>query len=320
MAERAVERLAPSSPAHPSPQLEQAGSERLGAPVDEAEVQPVADAEPVEAGLDDRVRALGRRVGVDVEHAAALRVGERADAVLGGEPRERRSRLPAAAEDRRAGRAAACETSSRAPSRSAERTRPTAPSGRPAASSAGRSTSSTSTVTVRERGAAGPQERRVQALQELAGDVEGDAGPGLEVRADGADRDAPLAHAQAVGQRPGGRLALERLDLGRLGELGGERLDASRRRGAAGRACPRRAGRTRPPRRPRSHARIAARRSSHQRRRHAAAHPRRRRPSARRQRVVRRPRLLLDLLAESSLHFVYSHPDAGSDPLRIERG
>ena len=83
------------------------------------------------------------------------------------------------------------ETRIRAPSRSGERTSPTASAGRPASASAGRSTSSTSTVTVRERRAAGAQDGRVEALQELAGDVEGDVRARLEVRADGADRDAP---------------------------------------------------------------------------------------------------------------------------------
>ena len=56
------------------------------------------------------------------------------------------------------------ETSRRAPSRSGERTSPTAPGGSPAASSAGRSTSSTSTVTVPS---AAPPVRRTAALRLL---------------------------------------------------------------------------------------------------------------------------------------------------------
>ena len=118
------------------------------------------------------------------------------------------------------------ETRTRAPSRSGERTSPTAPGGSPAASSAGRRTSSTSTVTVRERGAAGPEHRGVQALEQLAGDVERDVRPRLEVRSDRADRDPPLAHAKPVRERPRVGFALERRELRHDRDLTHETVDA----------------------------------------------------------------------------------------------
>jgi hypothetical protein len=71
-----------------------------------------------------------------------------------------------------------------------------------------------------------PQHRRVEALQQLAGDVERDVWPRLEVCSDSPDRDSALAHAQAVRERPGSSLALERLDLGHRLQPASELLDA----------------------------------------------------------------------------------------------
>ena len=87
MAERRIERLGAG---HVAADFEPARAELLDelcsnggrAPVDEQEVEPVADPEPVEARLGDRERLLARRGRVDVEHTAALGVGERSDAVL----------------------------------------------------------------------------------------------------------------------------------------------------------------------------------------------------------------------------------------------
>ena len=114
--------------------------------------------------------------------------------------------------------------------------------GRPACSSAGRRTSSTSTVTVRSAAPPVLQHRRVQALQQLSGHVERDIGPSLEVRADGPDRDPPLADLEPVRERPRGDLALERLDRGDRGDLLRDRRRRARRPAAAGRASPRRVG------------------------------------------------------------------------------
>jgi hypothetical protein len=55
---------------------------------------------------------------------------------------------------------------------------------------------------------AGAQHDGVQALQQLAGDVQRDVRPRLEVRADHADRDPPLRDDQTVGERPAADLAL----------------------------------------------------------------------------------------------------------------
>jgi len=77
-----------------------------------------------------------------------------------------------------------------------------------------------------ERGPAGAQHGRVEALQQLAGDVQGDVRARLEVRADRADGNAPLAHAEPVRQRPRPGLALERLDLGHRLDLARQCLQA----------------------------------------------------------------------------------------------
>ena len=78
-----------------------------------------------------------------------------------------------------------------------------------------------------ERRSAGAENRRVQALQELAGDVEGDVRPRLEVRADDSDRHTPLLEAKPVVERPLRHVARERLERGRDRHLLGHRLDAA---------------------------------------------------------------------------------------------
>ena len=78
---------------------------------------------------------------------------------------------------------------------------------------------------MRERGAAGAQDGRVQALQELPGDVDRDVRPRLEVRADRADRDAPGLDAEPVLERPAILGPLERRQLRELRELIRERGD-----------------------------------------------------------------------------------------------
>ena len=77
-----------------------------------------------------------------------------------------------------------------------------------------------------QRRAARAQDRRVQALQQLAGDVERDVRPRLEVRADGADRDPPLVHDEAVRERARADLALERLERGGRLDLRDELVQA----------------------------------------------------------------------------------------------
>jgi hypothetical protein len=75
-------------------------------------------------------------------------------------------------------------------------------------------------------GAAGAEDGRVEALQELPGHVDRDVRARLEVRTDGADRDAPRLDAQTVLQRPRILCPLELRQLRELGELRGNRVDS----------------------------------------------------------------------------------------------
>ncbi len=77
-------------------------------------------------------------------------------------------------------------------------------------------------------GAAGAQHRRVEALQELPGDVDRDVRPRLEVRAYGADRNPAHADTQAVLELPAVLVAVERRQRGELCELLAERGDPAR--------------------------------------------------------------------------------------------
>ena len=75
------------------------GSSPVGSAVDEEEVEAVADAEAIQACLDELL-GLGRIGGrVDVEDATTLRVSKRANAVARRLVRQRRGGLTAAAED-----------------------------------------------------------------------------------------------------------------------------------------------------------------------------------------------------------------------------
>ena len=240
-----------------------AGEHVRRAAVDEREVQAVADAEPVEARLRERERLLPRR---PTRGRRGRRRPRRARACA------RRSRRPAARArpcsgrcraGSRAGRARASRRGRARPrDRACARARPR-PAAARRASSAGRSTSSTSAVDRPQRGAAGAQHGRVQALQQLAGDVERDVRPGLEVRADRSDRDPPLAHdagrSRASASRSRARAARARPSPrpARQGPRAGHRRDG------AGRACPRRQprglrGRRRLPATPRAAARARA--------------------------------------------------------------
>ena len=201
------------------------GRQAGGLPVDEGEVEPVADAEPVEAGVDDRRHAIGACRAVDVEDAAALGVGERAHAVVGREARERRRRGAAAAQDHE-----------RNPVRERDERLGAGAIGRAHEPDRARVDALRlerrsqhlvdQRLDRRERRAAGAEDDRVQALQHLRRDVERHAGPRLEVRPDRPDRDSQLAHLQPVRERSARDLPLERLERrGRL-ELARERREA----------------------------------------------------------------------------------------------
>ena len=179
-------------PAHLDPesleQGEQLGQDRDRAAVDEREVEPVADAEPVEARLGHREHLLRRGAVVDVEDAAALGVRERADAVLRRVPRERSGRRPAPAQDHERDQLGQRDehSGSLAVGRAHEA------DGR---RRQGRSLERGAENVVDEhghgpeRGAARAEDGGVEALQELAGDVERHVRARLEGRADDADRD-----------------------------------------------------------------------------------------------------------------------------------
>ena len=134
---------------------------------------------------------------MDVEHTSPLGVRERPNAVLGGEPRERGRRLPASAQDHERDPLRKGDEDARtlAIPRADEPDRP----GRQA-----RGFECGPEDLVDEHGhglqcrAARSQHCRVQALEQLAGDVEGHIGAGFEVRSDGSDRDPALAHAKPV--------------------------------------------------------------------------------------------------------------------------
>ncbi len=119
------------------------------------------------------------------------------------------------------------ETSRRAPSWSGERTRPIAPGGRPRRLERGPHDVVDEHGDGAQSGGAGAQDARVQALQELRGDVDRNTGPRLERRADDAYRDPPHADDEAVGERARAAVALQRRHIGQSRELGGELRDSA---------------------------------------------------------------------------------------------
>ena len=180
--------------------------------VDEEQIEAVAHAEPVQARVDERERLLELGRVVDVEHSAAFCVGERPHAVLRRESRECCRRLAAPSQDHERdplwkGDEHACAF---ALGRADEPDR--------AGRESGGFESGAQNLVDKDGhgpqcGAAGPEHRGVEALEQLAGDVERDVRSRLEVRSDRPDRDAPLAHAKPVRERPRAGFALERREL-----------------------------------------------------------------------------------------------------------
>ena len=203
------------SPPHLEPLLledrEQIWEELGRFAIDEREVQPVAHTEPVERRLGHHERSLAVGPGMDVEHAPTLGVGERAHSVLGGQAREGGGRLAAPAQDherdplrhRHEHSSALAIGGADEPDRSGWQAGVLESWSQHVVDEDGHGA---------ESGATSAQNSCVQALQQLASDVEGDVRPSLEVRADSPDRDPPLADLEAVRQRPGVDLALERRD------------------------------------------------------------------------------------------------------------
>ena len=221
-AARAVPTTSTPRPSHAATTL---GRQAGGLPIDEGEVEPVADAEPVQAGVDDRRHAIGSGRAVDVEDAAALGVRQRANAVVGREPRESRRRGAAAAQDHE--RDPAGNGDERLGSGAIGRAHEPDRAAVDAFCLQCRSQHLVDQrLDRRERRAARAEDDRVQALQNLGRNVERHPRPRLEVGPDRPDGNAQLAHLQPVRERPARDLPLEGLERrGRL-ELARERRHA----------------------------------------------------------------------------------------------
>ena len=180
-----------------------------GGSVDDQEVEPVTDSEPIEADADQGARLLMVGTLVQVEDAAALGMRERAHALLGSKSRQRGRRgATAAQDDQRHESRQRDERPGALPIRGAHETDRRRRQSRPL------ERRTKHIVDERrhrpQRGAARAEHPGVAALQQLSRDVDRNVGPRFEVRADDADRDPPLGDEKTVGQRPRGDLALER--------------------------------------------------------------------------------------------------------------
>ena len=148
---------------------------------------------------------------MDVEHTAAFRVGERADAVFRRQTRKCGSRLAAPAQnyERDPFRNRHEHARAFAIGRADE---PDGAGGQTRVLEGGPQNVVDENRDRAQRRSSGAQDRRVEALQQLTRDVEGDVGTSFEVRADGPDRNATLADLEPVRQRPGVDLAFQRRD------------------------------------------------------------------------------------------------------------
>ncbi len=207
------------------PLLDEPLAERRRVAVDEQQVQAVADTEAVEARVHEGGCAFRRGGAVHVEHAPALGVRERADAVLGRETREARGRLAAATEDHERDLARQRDEDARSLAVGGAN-EPDRGTRQPGCLEGGPEHVVHEDRDRSERGAAGAEHGGVEALEELSGDVERDVRARLEVRPDGADRDPALRHPQAVLERPRVGLSREGLDLGHRLDLARELLEA----------------------------------------------------------------------------------------------
>jgi MFS family permease len=167
--------------------------------VEEQQVEPVADAEPVEAAGDEgrSNHPFGR--WMNVQDAAAVSMRERAHAVrraLGG---QRAGGVAAAPQDHEGNQLRLADQrvrgglSGHADELNRGRVKPGLSQGRRdhlIGQRDGRA----------QRGAPGPQHARIARLDELRGDVHDDVRPGFEVRSDHADWPAALGEHQAARQ------------------------------------------------------------------------------------------------------------------------
>ena len=123
------------------------------------------------------------------------------------------------------GIACGSDTSATAPSRDDDRTRPTASGGSPDVGQGRPQAPRRRARDCAERRRAGTQDAGVEALQELAGNVQRHARARFEVRADDPDRDAACTYLQPVLERPALDLALERRQRGQRQQLSPEPRD-----------------------------------------------------------------------------------------------
>ena len=236
---------------------------------------------PSRSRLASAIASAFARVGarVDVEHAAALGVGERAHAVLGREPGELRRRLAAAAQDHERDQPRQRdEQRGRPRGRASGRARPRRPAGRrPRARAAARRRRARSPSAARRRPCAGRAVFRLfSSWPATSSATFGRASKFAPTMPIGIRRSLtrrPFGSVHAAPSRSSGSSSAVACELRR------ERRRPARRRAAAGRAAPRRADPPPPRRRPRS--RPGSRAPLARRARPRAAAPRRRRrPSA----------------------------------------
>ena len=170
--------------------------------VHQQQVEPVAHAEPVQAGLDQLPGQVQVGGGVDVQHRAAVGVRHRAHPVPGRLGGQRAGAVPAAAQDHQRDQAGLAD---QRPGRVLPGHPDQLDHGRvePGGGQGGRDDLVRQRDGRTDRGRAGPQHARVARLDELRGDVHHHVRPGLEVGPDHAHRAPPLGRAAGRREAPG---------------------------------------------------------------------------------------------------------------------
>ena len=192
--------------------------------VHQQQVEPVAHAEPVQAGLDQLPGHGQVGGGVDVEDRAAVGVGHRAHPVPGRLGGQRAGAVAAAAQDHQRDQAGLAD---QRPGRLLAGHPDQLDHGRvePGGGQGGRDDLVRQRDGRTDRGRAGPQHARVARLDELRGDVHHHVRPGLEVGPDHAHRATPLGEHQAAGKLPDHPFGRFVRDLGQRLELTRDALE-----------------------------------------------------------------------------------------------
>jgi hypothetical protein len=197
------------------------------APVHEQQVQPVAHAQPVQAG-DHQFGGPGEvRRGVDVQHAAAVGVGERAYAPAGRLCAEGPGGVAAAAQDHQWDQVRLTYQGDRAlPAgvrEQLDRVRV-----QPDVGETGGDGVLVQGAGGGQRGGAGTQHTGVAGLHQLGSHVDRHVRAGFEVGPDDADRAAAFGQPQSAGQRPQIRLPGRERRVREQPELVGHALQPGR--------------------------------------------------------------------------------------------